>query len=198
MTVLITLSMAGPDSGPFDIYSNLDGYVSAFESGVSKASLLAGYPSSLVPDFTTIIRVQSVGDCNNYIDIPLYTPTTSTTSTSSTSSTTTTSTTIANTCFEFESDPYTTTFSAQYIDCNGVVQTANDTCLSPPCTYTLCGFAVLSSSLPINTVGVCGTTTTTTTSTPTTTTTSSSSSSSSTTTSTTTIVGPTTTTTTTP
>ena len=178
MTVLITLTVAGIDSGPFDIYSNLNGYTSAFEVGVSKTALLAGYPSSLVPDFTTIIRVQSVGDCTNYIDIPLYTPTTSTSSTSSTSSTTTTSTTIANICYEFESDPYTTTFSAQYIDCNGVIQTVNDTCLSPPCTYTLCGIAVLSSSEPINTVAVCttttsssSTTTSTTTATPTTTTT---------------------------
>lgn len=171
MTVLITLTVAGIDSGPFDIYSNLNGYTSAFEVGVSKTALLAGYPSSLVPDFTTIIRVQSVGDCTNYIDIPLYTPTTSTSSTSSTSSTTTTSTTIANTCYEFESDPYTTTFSAQYIDCNGVIQTVNDTCLSPPCTYTLCGFAVLSSSVPMTIVGVCTTTSTTTIASPTTTTT---------------------------
>jgi hypothetical protein len=195
MTVLITLTTAGTDSGPFDLYSNLDGYTSAFESGVSRLDLLAGYASALVPDFTTIVRVQSVGDCNNHIDIQLYAISTTSTSTSSTSSTTTTSTTVANTCYEFESDPYTTTFSAQYIDCNGVVQTVNDTCLSPPCTYTLCGFAVLSSSTSMTIVSVCGTTTTTTTSTPTTTTTSSSSS---TTTSTTTIVGPTTTTTTTP
>jgi len=172
MTVLITLTVAGTDSGPFNLYSNLDGYVSAFETGVSKSALLAGYASALVPDFTTIIRVQSVGNCNNYIDIPLYTSTTSTSSTSSTSSTTTTSTTVANTCYAFESDPYTTTFTAQYIDCNGVVQTANNTCFSPPCTYTLCGIAVLSSSEIMNIVSVCGTTTTTsTTSAPTTTTT---------------------------
>jgi hypothetical protein len=160
MTVLITLTIAGTDSGPFDLYSNLDGYISAFESGVPKASLLAGYASALVPDFTTTIRVKSVGDCNNYIDIPLYTTTTS--STSSTSSTTTTSTTVANTCYAFESDPYTTTFTAQYIDCNGVVQTANNTCFSPPCTYTLCGFAVLSSSVSMRLIAVCTTTTSTT------------------------------------
>jgi hypothetical protein len=170
MTVLITLSMAGSDSGPFNLYSNLDGYTSAFESGVSKASLLAGYASSLVPDFTTTIRVMSVGNCNNYIDIPLYTSTTSTSSTSSTSSTTTTSTTVANTCYAFQSDPYTTTFTAQYIDCNGVVQTASDTCFSPPCTYTLCALSVLSSSVSMSLVAVC-TTTTTTTVAPTTTTT---------------------------
>jgi hypothetical protein len=170
MTVLITLTVAGSDSGPFDLYSNLDGYTSAFESGVSKASLLAGYSSALVPDFTTTIRIKSVGDCNNYIDIPLYTTTTSSTSTSSTSSTTTSTTTIANTCYAFQSDPYTTTFTAQYIDCNGAVQTANDTCFSPPCTYTLCGFAVLSSSVSMSLVAVC-TTTTSTTVAPTTTTT---------------------------
>jgi hypothetical protein len=84
MTVLITLTTAGTDSGPFDLYSDLDGYISAFESGVSKASLLAGYPSSLVPDFTTIIRVRSNnGLCTNYIEIPVQESTTTTTSTTS-------------------------------------------------------------------------------------------------------------------
>jgi len=162
MTVLITLTVAGSDSGPFNLYSNLDGYTSAFESGVPKASLLAGYSSALVPDFTTTIRIKSVGDCNNYIDIPLYATTTTSTSSSSTSSTTTSTTTIANTCYAFQSDPYTTTFTAQYIDCNGVVQTVNDTCFSPPCTYTLCGFSVLSSSESMSLISVCTTSTTTT------------------------------------
>ena len=82
MTVLITLTTAGTDSGPFDLYSDLDGYLSAFESAVPKASLLAGYPSSLVPDFTTIIRVRSNnGLCTNYVDIPVAAPTTTTTTT---------------------------------------------------------------------------------------------------------------------
>lgn len=80
MTVLITLTTAGTDSGPFDLYSDIDGYTSAFETGVSKASLLAGYASALVPDYTTIIRVKSNGNCVNYININLYgTTTTSTT-----------------------------------------------------------------------------------------------------------------------
>lgn len=87
MTVLITLTTAGADSGPFDLYSDLDGYVSAFESGVSKASLLAGYSSALVPNGTTTIRIKSVGTCVNFIDIVL---TTTTTTTSSTTTTTTT------------------------------------------------------------------------------------------------------------
>jgi hypothetical protein len=178
MTVLITLTLAGADTGPFNLFSNLDAYTSAFETGVSKASLLAGYPSALVPDYTTIIRVRSVGDCTNYIDIPLYSLTTST---SSTSSTTTTSTTVANTCYEFESDPYTTTFTAEYIDCNGIVQTVSDTCFSPSCTYTLCALAITVSSESMSIIGICTTSTTSTSST----------------TSTTTTIAPTTTTTTT-
>jgi hypothetical protein len=92
MTVLITLTIAGTDSGPFDLYSDLDGYISAFETGVSKASLLAGYSSALVPDYTTTIRVKSNGVCLNYIDIPVVTPTTTTTTSSSSSTTTTTTT----------------------------------------------------------------------------------------------------------
>jgi hypothetical protein len=94
MTVLITLTIAGIDSGPFDLYSNLDGYLSAFESGVDKTSLEAGYPSALVPDFTTTIRVRSNNTfCTNYIDVPVAEPTTTTTTSNSSSSTTTTTTT---------------------------------------------------------------------------------------------------------
>jgi hypothetical protein len=159
MTVLITLTTAGADTGPFDLFSNLDAYTSAFETGVSKASLLAGYPSALVPDYTTIVRIRSAGDCTNFIDIPLYG---TTTTTSSTSSTTTTSTTIPNTCYEFQSDPYTTTFTADYIDCDGVLQTVSDTCFTTSCIYTLCGLAVTASSESMSIIGVCTTTTTTT------------------------------------
>jgi hypothetical protein len=92
MTVLITLTTAGTDSGPFDLYSNLDGYVSAFETGVSKSALLAGYSSALVPDYTTIIRVKSDGVCLNYVDIILTSATTTTTSTTVAPTTTTTTT----------------------------------------------------------------------------------------------------------
>ena len=90
MTVLITLTVAGSDSGPFNLYSNLDGYISAFESGVSKASLLAGYASSVVPDFTTTIRILSTGTCTNYVDIIVEEITTTTTTTIAPTTTTTT------------------------------------------------------------------------------------------------------------
>lgn len=92
MTVLITLTIAGTDSGPFDLYSNLDGYSSAFESGVSKSALLAGYASALVPDYTTTVRVKSNGTCVNYVDIVLENTTTTTTTTVAPSTTTTTTT----------------------------------------------------------------------------------------------------------
>ena len=88
MTVLITLTTAGADSGPFDLYSDLDGYISAFESGVSKAALEAGYASSLVPDYTNTIRVKSNGVyCTNYTNIPVGTTTTTTSSTTTTTTT---------------------------------------------------------------------------------------------------------------
>ena len=95
MTVLITLTTAGTDSGPFDLYSNLDGYVSAFETGVSKSALLAGYSSALVPDYATTIRVKSDGVCLNYVDIIL--PPATTTTTTTVAPTTTTTTTVAPT-----------------------------------------------------------------------------------------------------
>lgn len=89
MTVLITLTVAGADTGPFNLYSNVDGYVLPFETGVSKAALLAGYTSVVVPDSTTTIRVKSTALCTNYIDLSLTTTTTTTSTTSTTSTTTT-------------------------------------------------------------------------------------------------------------
>lgn len=94
MTVEIILTTAGSDLGPFDLYSDVDGYTTAFESGISKATLEAGYTSNLVPTGTTIIRVMSVGEfCDNYIDLAVTTTTTTSTSTSTSTTTSTTSTT---------------------------------------------------------------------------------------------------------
>jgi hypothetical protein len=112
MTVLITLTIAGADSGPFDLYSDLDGYTSAFESGVPKASLLAGYASALVPDYTNIIRVKSNGDCVNYIDIPLPGYTT----------TTTTTTITPLECIEYSADAAGFPGMIYYTDCFGNIE----------------------------------------------------------------------------
>ncbi|MCI4437655.1 MAG: hypothetical protein JHC33_12685 [Ignisphaera sp.] len=81
MTVIITLTTAGADTGPFNLFSDANEYTIAFAIGVTKAELEAGYPSDLVPDGTTTIKVQSVNSlCNNFADLPTgITTTTSTT-----------------------------------------------------------------------------------------------------------------------
>lgn len=92
MTVLITLTTAGTSTGPFDLYSDVDGYLVPFETLVPKASLVSGYTSTLVPNGATIIRVKSNSACINFIDITISlipTTTTTTTPTPTTTSTTT-------------------------------------------------------------------------------------------------------------
>ena len=92
MTVLLTLTSAGTDSGPFDLYTDLDSYTTPFESGITRNQLLAGYNSTVVPDGALIVRAKSEGNCINYLDMPLdYQTTTSTTTLLITTTTTTTS-----------------------------------------------------------------------------------------------------------
>jgi len=75
MTVTITLTIAGGDTGPFNLFSDVTSYTSAFDSNVPTSSLTAGFTTSNVPDGTTTIRVRSTGICTNYIDIPVNAPT---------------------------------------------------------------------------------------------------------------------------
>ena len=82
MTILITLTTIGTDCSLFDIYSNVDGFISAFETNVPKESLSAGFSSANAPNGTTIIRVKAKGVCTNYKDINLTSITTTTTTTS--------------------------------------------------------------------------------------------------------------------
>ena len=91
MVVLITLTAAGDDTGPFSLYSDVDSYATAFETNVSKASLLAGYTSVLVPASTTTIKLVSVNDdCDNYVFLVISQITTTTTTAVPTTTTTTT------------------------------------------------------------------------------------------------------------
>lgn len=91
MTVLITLTAAGLDTGHFNLYSDINGFTSSFESAVSRDDLLAGYSSDLVPDFTTVIKIKSNGLCTNFIDVPVDPlPITTTTTIEETTTTTTT------------------------------------------------------------------------------------------------------------
>ena len=109
MTVLITLTTAGLDAGPFDLYSNVDGYSVPFETGVSKLALLAGYTSTLVTDNTITVRVRSTGVCTNYIDIPIGGITT----------TTTTTTEAPIVCISYDVlIPDVDTVTISYYDCN--------------------------------------------------------------------------------
>ena len=90
MTVLITLTLAGPDVGPFNLFSDVDSYAVAFETGVTRADLVAGYTSILVPTETTEIMVESVGTCERQLYLIVQGAPTTTTTTSSTTSTSTT------------------------------------------------------------------------------------------------------------
>ena len=169
MTVFITLFTAGADSGPFNLYSDVDGYVTAFESGVPKASLVAGYSSALVPDYTTTVRVMSTGDCTNYIDIVLSSPTTTTTTSNSSTttttttvvgSTTTTTTTVACDTYQMvgvSDAPGCPGFvNYTYTDCSGIVQTGGS--FSYLTTETICAQTpptITCGSATINNLGIC-------------------------------------------
>lgn len=75
---VITLATAGVDTGPFDLYSDVDNYAVAFETGVSKADLLAGY-YVFVPVGATLVRVKSANEtCPNYIQMGITTTSTTT------------------------------------------------------------------------------------------------------------------------
>lgn len=93
MTTLITLTLAGSDVGPFNLYSNLDGFTTPTVTGVSRSALVAGYTATL-PDWTTQVLVKSTGVCPRDLYLNIAGAPTSTTTTSSTSSTTTTTTTV--------------------------------------------------------------------------------------------------------
>lgn len=94
ITAVIQLLTVGQQTGPFYIYSNVDGFSVPFLSNISQDSLIAGYPTDAIPDLTTTVRIKSINNvCNNYIDIPIVVTTTTTTSTTLTPSTTTTTTT---------------------------------------------------------------------------------------------------------
>lgn len=142
-TVLITLVIAGTDTGPFDLYSDVDGYTAPFEFNIPKASLVAGYLSVIVPNGATIVRVKSKGLCPTYVDLPivgtiytttttttLFPPTTSTTTTAAAISTTTSTTSSTSTtqapcrCYllqNTEAPPLLSTDygTGAYVDCNG-------------------------------------------------------------------------------
>ena len=101
MTILITLTLAGSDTGPFNLYSNADGYTTAFETGISRAALVAGYTSNLAPTGTTEVLVRSTGVCQRDLYLVIDgAPSTTTTTSSSTSTTSSTTTPTPLSCIE--------------------------------------------------------------------------------------------------
>lgn len=137
MIVTIVLTTAGSSTGPFNLYSDVDGYTTPFELGVAKSSLLAGYTSSAVPDGTTNIRITTGSPCNSYLDIVVGT--TTTTSTSTSTSTTTTTTTAAPECAEFLLEGGESGRTFNFTDCDGLEQTvvvpagdSNNYCIQLP------------------------------------------------------------------
>jgi len=91
MNVTITLINPGVDTGPFNIYTNADNYVTAVATNVAKSALVAGY-NATVPSLASTVKVESTGTCTSSIYIPIIQPTTTTTTSTSTTSTTTTAT----------------------------------------------------------------------------------------------------------
>lgn len=137
----ITLTTAGTDTGPFNLLSDVDSYVTPFETSVAKSSLVAGYTTNLVPDLATIVRVQSSNSfCTNSIDLAYST--TTTTSTTTVPPTTTTTTTVP---------PTTTTTS-----------TTTSTTTPPPTTTTTTSTTTSTTTPPPTTTTTSTTTTTTT------------------------------------
>ena len=143
MNLLITLTSAGLNSGPFNLYSNVDGYQAAFESDVPKQDLLDGYVSILVPDGTTLVRVQSDNNlCTNYIDL-------------STAGTTTTTTTLPPPCYTFVSAPYNNRIVITYINCSGNLQTLEHFCTTGTCTKEICARLIIGASEIMTNTGPC-------------------------------------------
>jgi hypothetical protein len=94
LSARITLTSTGIDTGPFNLYSDVDNYITAFESSILKSNLISGFTTNNIPNNTSIVRLKSIGVCTNYIDFSLITltPTPTPTSTGPTPTPTPTST----------------------------------------------------------------------------------------------------------
>jgi len=68
--IIIQASYVGDDAGPFNLFSQVNGFTQAFETGITKVQLELGFVSYHVPAGTTVVRVMSTSeDCTNYKDI---------------------------------------------------------------------------------------------------------------------------------
>jgi hypothetical protein len=150
-SIFVQLNTAGSDTGPFMIYSNVDGYITAYGINISKALLTAGVTIS-VPDFTTSVKIRSNGKCTNSIIVDMLPTTTTTTTrqpTTTTSTTTSTSTsTSTSTTSSTSTSTSTSTTTSPVCQCYSL---ENTTGLTLEYQYTPCGSSELTTvSLPGN------------------------------------------------
>lgn len=80
MSISVTITFPstgfGSDTGPFNLYSDTDGYTNAFETGITSNTLIYGFSTNNVPNGTTTVRVVSESQCcGNHYDIIFPTPT---------------------------------------------------------------------------------------------------------------------------
>jgi hypothetical protein len=80
MIIVVTLTASQPSTGPFNISSNINYSTIINTSPIAKATLLAPGYTMEVPNGTTTIRIQSVSECSNYIDVVLTSSNDTTTS----------------------------------------------------------------------------------------------------------------------
>jgi hypothetical protein len=75
-TINIKVTSPGVCSGPCDLYSDADGYTTAFATGISITVLssIIGYNTTSVPPGATTIRIQNDNaNCSNFVDVPITT-----------------------------------------------------------------------------------------------------------------------------
>ena len=126
---------AGSSVGPFDLYSDVDGYALPFETGILASEFVAPGYITTPPVGTGTVKIQSNGvTCKTFIILKnICQPTTTTTTSSSTSTSTTTSTTtIPPTTTTTTTVPPTTTTTTS----SSSSSTTTTTTTIPPTTTT--------------------------------------------------------------
>jgi hypothetical protein len=171
-SVIIKLTTAGTSVGPFNMLSDADSYATPFETNISRATLVTGYTSSLVPNAATIIRALSSGSCTQSVDLPINVPTTTTTTTTTTTAAPTTSTTTTTTTAAPTTTSTTTTTTTEApttTSTTTTTTTAAPTTTSTTTTTTTAAPTTTSTTTTTTTAAptTTSTTTTTTTATPT-------------------------------
>jgi hypothetical protein len=139
-TIFIQLTTAGPDTGPFDIYSiDALGIVTGpFETNISRAQLLSGFVSVNVPNNCVKIRLVSKSvACPNILDLLLPVTTTTTAGPTTTTTTGAITTTSTSTVAPTTTTTTSTTTSTSTTTIEPTTTTTTQTTSLPCITYNL-------------------------------------------------------------